>query len=51
VFASSQQLHVRSRIRLVLVDFVIGSKVEVPELEVVLDGKTDGSQDDESTLW
>lgn len=50
VLAGTQQGHVRSRVGLVLLDLVIGGKVNIPEFEIVLDGKTDGGQDNESTL-
>lgn len=51
MLARSQQRHVRSRVRLAFLGLVVRGKVDIPELEIVLDGKTDGGQDDESTLW
>lgn len=44
-------LHVVTRVgRISLVDRVIDGKVEIPELDVVLDRRSTGGQGDESTL-
>jgi hypothetical protein len=51
VLSGRQQLHVATRVGGVsLVDGVIDGKVEVPELDVVLDSRAAGGQGDESTL-
>lgn len=50
VLTGAQQGHVRSRVGLVLLRLIVRGEVDIPEFEVVLDGKTDSSQDDESTL-
>lgn len=51
VLTGAQKRHVRSWIRLALLDLVVRGEVDIPELEIVLDGKTDSCQNDESTLW
>ena len=51
MLARSQERHARSRVRFALLGLVVCGEVDVPELEIVLDGKTDGGQYDESTLW
>jgi hypothetical protein len=51
VLSGRQQLHVATRVGGVsLVDGVIDGKVEVPELDVVLDSRAAGGQGDESAL-
>jgi len=51
VLSGGQQLHVVTRVRgVTLVDGVVDGKVEVPELDVVLDGRAASGEGDESTL-